>query len=599
MRTVNKPTPTASPVLLRRLIRDYLRPHFGRVALAMVCMGIAAAMTASLAKLIEPMMTRIFAASTEAALLPVAFGVMLAFAMRGASTYAHSVIMNDVGQRIVAEIQRQTFGHLVEADLVFFHKNPAGSLISSMISDIGIMRTAVAEVLTSFGRSSLTLIFLIAVMFQKDWRLALVCFAVFPLSGIYVSRLGRRLRRISGNTQAELAVFSTFLNQVFQSMRHVKAYGMERFEAGRAEVRITELYNLAHKVFRVSSLSQPVSEILSGFATLGLILYGGHEVFKGRLTPGGLFTFIGAFFFAYEPLKRAAKLNGVLQTGLAAAERVFNLIDQRPTLVDAPAAQPLALNKAAIRLENVGFSYDGDRQALSDFTIDVPAGQTVALVGPSGAGKSTILNLIPRFYEVTQGRIMIDGQDIRDVTLASLRQNMALVSQDVSLFDDTVTANILYGRLGASEAEIVEAAKAAAAHEFILNMPQGYNTKIGDNGVLLSGGQRQRLAIARAMLRDAPILLLDEATSALDAESERIVQTALKTLRTGRTTIVIAHRLSTVIDADIIYVMEEGRVAESGSHAALIDRGGLYSRLYGLQAQSFGPDIRITEDASS
>ena len=594
MATLNKPSQTASAVLIRRLVRCYLRPHFGRVGIAMACMGVAAAMTEALAKLIEPMMTRIFEASTEAALLPVAFGVLLAFAFRGASTYAHSVIMNDVGQRIVAEIQRETFGHLVEADLVFFHRNPAGSLISSMINDIGIMRTAVAEVLTSFGRSSLTLIFLIGVMFQKDWRLALVCFAVFPISGIYVSRLGRRLRRISGNTQAELATFSIFLNQVFQSMRHVKAYGMEQFEAARAQIRIQQLYDLAHKVFRVSSLSQPVSEILSGFATLGLILYGGHEVFAHRLTAGGLFTFIGAFFFAYEPLKRAAKLNGVLQTGLAAAERVFNLLDQKPALVDSPTAQPLVLKKASLRFEAVSFSYDGEREALADFSIDVPAGKTVALVGPSGAGKSTVLNLIPRFYEVNSGRVLIDGQDVRDVTFASLRQAMALVSQDVSLFDDTVAANILYGRQGATEDDIVAAAKAAAAHEFIVNMPLGYNTKIGDNGVLLSGGQRQRLAIARAMLRDAPILLLDEATSALDAESERIVQAALKTLRAGRTTIVIAHRLSTVIDADTIYVMENGRVVESGSHAELIDKGGLYSRLYGLQSQGFNDAERIT-----
>jgi subfamily B ATP-binding cassette protein MsbA len=324
--------------------------------------------------------------------------------------------------------------------------------------------------------------------------------------------------------------------------------------------------------------------MLSGIAIVTLILYGGHEVIAGHRTAGQLFSFITAFLLAYEPLKRAGKLNGVMQTGLAAAERVFALIDLEPALKDAPAARPLDLKTPSVRLDAVTFAYHAGREALDAVTIDVPAGSTVALVGPSGAGKSTILNLIPRFYDVQAGKVLVGEHDVRDVTLSSLRHSMALVSQDVSLFDDTVAANILYGRADATREEVIEAARAAAAHDFIMGLPRGYETTIGENGVMLSGGQRQRLSIARAMLRNAPILLLDEATSALDAESERVVQAALKRLRQGRTTIVIAHRLSTVIDADIIYVMEAGRVVETGAHAELLNKGGLYSRLYGMQA---------------
>ncbi len=577
---------TSSAVLLKRLIRTFLRPYFGRIAVAAVFMALASGMTAGLSELMQPMIDRIFNNRDETALLPVGLGVMGAFVLRGFSTYSHSVIMNDVGQRIVADIQRLTFGHFMRADLMFFHHHPAGELISRLTSDVGVMRTAVAEVLTSFGRSTLTLMFLLGVMFQQDWRLAILSFAVFPAAGYFVARLGKRMRRISGNTQAELATFSSLLNQVFQSMRHVKAYGMEAFEQERAGKGIERLYHLTHKVFRVGALSQPITEALSGIAIVTLVTYGGHQVIIGHKTQGQFFSFITAFLLAYEPLKRSAKLNGVLQTGLASAERIFDMIDIAPTLMDKPDAPALLLPHASLRLENVSFSYEQGRDALTQVTIDVPAGRTVALVGPSGAGKSTVLNLIPRFYDVHKGRVMVGGSDVRDVTMSSLRGCMSLVSQDVALFDDTIAANILYGRSDASEQEIVEAAQVAAAHDFIMGMPRGYQTRIGENGAMLSGGQRQRLSIARAMLRNAPILLLDEATSALDADSERAVQTGLRRLREGRTTIVIAHRLSTVIDSDIIYVMDQGRVAEKGSHAELLRNGGLYSRLYGLQASS-------------
>jgi subfamily B ATP-binding cassette protein MsbA len=570
--------------LVGRLVRTFLRPYFPRLALAIVFMAIAAATPAIQSELMQRIVDDVFTKHDQSKLVPVALAVFLVFLARGVSVYINSVTMNDIGQRIVADIQRMTFRHLMFADMAFYHRTPSGELISRMTSDIGMMRTAVAEVLTSMIRSTLTLLFLIYVMFQKDWELALISFSVFPLAGVFVSRLGKRMRRISGSTQAELASFSSLLSEVFQSMRHVKAYGMEGFEVERAGLKIDRLYHLTHRIFRVSAISQPISELLSGLAIVTLVLYGGHEVIAGHRTPGQLFAFITAFLLAYEPLKRAGKLNGVMQTGLASAERVFALIDLEPALKDAPDAVKLELRTPSLKLDRVSFGYGSAREALSDVTIDVPAGKTVALVGPSGAGKSTVLNLIPRFYDVGQGAVMVSGQDVRRVTLESLRGSMALVSQDVALFDDTVMANIRYGREGASDAEVESAARSAAAHEFIMGLPNGYQTMIGENGVTLSGGQRQRLSIARAMLRDAPILLLDEATSALDARSERAVQAALKQLRQGRTTLVIAHRLSTIMDADLIYVMEEGKVVENGTHAELLRRDGLYRRLYGLQS---------------
>ena len=586
-------TDTNSFALLRRLMKTYMRPHIGRLGIAAFFMATGAAMTASLAELMQPVINDVLTAKNGAALLPVSLAIFGAFMLRGASTYFNSVIMNDIGQRVVSRIQLENFEHFMHSDLTFFHRHSSGELISRMTSDIEKMRYAVAEVPTNFGRSTLTLIFLIGVMFQKDWKLAIIAIIIFPIAGMFVSRLGKRIRKVSGNNQGAIAAFSGFMGQVFQSMRHVKAYGMEATESAKANDRIQTIYRLTHKIFRISALSQPITEFLSGIVVGALIYYGGHQVITGHTSSGALLSFITAFLLAYDPIKRGAKLNGVLQTGLASAQRVFSLLDAAPSVVDAADAHALQMSQPTVLLQNVTFSYEADRPALIDATIEVPAGKTVALVGPSGAGKSTVLNLIPRFYDIDSGAVMIGGEDVRTLTASSLRAVMALVSQDVSLFDDTVAANILYGRQGATQAEIIEAAKAAAAHDFIMTMPRGYETMIGENGVMLSGGQRQRLAIARAMLRDAPILLLDEATSALDAESERAVQAGLKRLRQGRTTIVIAHRLSTVMDADIIYVMDRGRIAETGSHGDLINRGGLYNRLYGLQAASGAGDILV------
>jgi subfamily B ATP-binding cassette protein MsbA len=420
-------------------------------------------------------------------------------------------------------------------------------------------------------------------MFYQDWVLALIAFVAFPLAIRPIVAIGRRMRRISVNTQVEMGQVTTLLNQTFQGARHVKAYGMEAYEEHRAATLFERVYQIVDRATRARARAGPMMEALGGAAIALVIFYGGHQVITGARTPGAFFSFISALLLAYQPVKSLASLNVSLQEGLAAAQRVFEILDIQPAIRDRPDAKPLRVAGGEVQFDNVRFGYHPGAVALDGISLTVPAGSTVALVGPSGAGKSTLLNLLPRFYDLDAGRIVIDGQPIDAVTLASLRGAIALVSQEVSLFDDTVRANIAYGRFGASEAEIEAAASAAAADGFIRELPQGYDTLVGEHGVRLSGGQRQRIAIARAMLKDAPILLLDEATSALDNEAERQVQTALRSLMRGRTTLVIAHRLSTIIDADLICVMDRGRIVETGRHAQLLARRGLYARLYETQ----------------
>ena len=569
--------------LVRRLVTEFLRPHLGKLILAFAAMGIVAGATAANAWMMQPLMDKVFVEHDERLLLLIPGAVIVLALIKGLGGYYQSVRMTTIGQRIVADIQLKVFARLMRADLAYFHANPAGTLISRFITDASLLRGCATNILAGIGKEAVTAIFLIALMFYQDWLLAAIASIAFPLAFRPLQRIGKRMRRVSANTQVELGQFMTLLNQTFQGARYVKAYGMEGYEMSRAQRIIESIYRLVEKAQRARSVSSPLMETLGGVAVALVILYGGHQVLNGAQTPGAFFSFVAALLLAYQPLKTVAGLNASLQEGLAAAQRVFTVLDIEPEIYDRTGAQPLQIKGGEVRFDDVRFAYEVGAQALRGVTLEIPAGKTVALVGASGAGKSTIMNLIPRFYDANDGAVLVDGQDIRTVTLASLRAAIGLVSQEVSLFDDTVRANIAYGRFGASEDDIVAAAKAAAADEFIRALPQGYDTMVGEHGVKLSGGQRQRLSIARAMLKNAPILLLDEATSALDTESERQVQTALKTLMEGRTTLVIAHRLSTVIEADIIYVVDSGRVVERGTHAELLRRDGTYARLHALQ----------------
>jgi subfamily B ATP-binding cassette protein MsbA len=572
-----------SAALVWRLARDFMRPHAKPVVLAFILMGLAAGSTAGRAWLMQPVLDRIFVAR-EASLLLLIAGAAFALALvKGLADYGATVLMIRVGQRVIADVQIALFARLMRADLAYFHANPSGTLIARFTSDAILLRSAAANIIAGIGKDAVTVVFLVGVMFYQDWLLALVSFFVFPLAIRPIVAIGRRIRRVTANTQAEIGQFTTLLSQTFQGARHVKAYGMEEYEERRAVGLIERLFALIDRGTRTRSRTSPMMETLGGMAISVVILYGGHQVISGARTPGALFSFITALLLAYQPLKSLANLNASLQEGLAAAQRIFEVLDVEPAIRDVPGARALRIAGGEIRFDKVSFGYVPGLVAIDGISLTIPAGHTVALVGPSGAGKSTILNLIPRFFDVGTGCITIDGQDVRSVTVASLRGAIALVAQEVSLFDDTVRANIAYGRFGASTAEIEEAARAAAADAFIRELPNGYNTVVGEHGVRLSGGQRQRIAIARAMLKNAPILLLDEATAALDSEAERQVQRALSALIRGRTTLVIAHRLSTIQRADLIYVIDHGQIVEIGQHAELLTQGGLYARLYAMQ----------------
>ncbi|MCH8155175.1 MAG: ATP-binding cassette domain-containing protein [Proteobacteria bacterium] len=595
--------------LVKRLFREYVRPLMARIVAALLCMVVVAVSTAAFTQIIKPIVDDVFMNRQEEMLLPLALVAFAVFTAKGFAAYGQAVLMSYVGLRIVADMQRNLYERVIGADLAFFNRTSPGELIARFINDINLLRNSISNTLVGLGKDSLTTLALVGVLFYEDWRLALIAVAVFPTAIFPIVRIGRRMRKVSDRTQAQVGQLTTLLDETFQGVRYVKAYAMEAYENVRAGRAIEAVFGLHYKGARTRSALHPIMEVLGGLAIVAVILYGGSQVIAGTKAPGSFFAFITALLLAYEPVKRLARLNANLQEGLAAAVRVFALLDREPEIRDAPQAAPLKVEGGAITFQNVTFSYDaagshdaGSHDAVSPalhrIDLEIPAGKTVALVGPSGAGKSTIMNLIPRLYDVDEGRVTIDGQDLRAVTLASLRAQIALVSQEILLFDDTIRANIAYGRPGASEAEIAAAAATAGADDFIAELPQGLDTPVGVRGESLSGGQRQRIAIARATLKNAPILLLDEATSSLDSESERQVQQALAQLMAGRTTLVIAHRLSTVINADIIYVIEAGRMVESGTHAELLRRAGTYARLYALQfAQEVAQEVAQEETA--
>ncbi len=567
-----------------RVWKTWLRPQWKRVVLALSLMAMVAGLTSTYPILIQHAIDLLSGQSEPIVPMPVLLGVVLgAVTAKAITLYIQTVVTSSVVLRVLQGMQNAMFGHLLRADLARMHREATGRFLSRFTNDVNFVRDALTRVLTNAGRDLLTVIALLGAMIYLDWILTLLVLVVYPLAIVPVARLGKRMRRVSADAQAYLGDMTALLNESLSGARMVKTYGLEDYERDRAGNVFEGVYRWTMRIVRGRAAVDPTMEVVGGIAIVGVLAFGFWRQQTGTGTVGELMGFISALLIAAPSARALGTLSVVLQEGLAAVQRVFMLIDEEPTILNKPDAKPLTLTDGRVTFDKVGFAYETDAPALRDFTLDVAPGATVALVGPSGAGKTTVINLIPRLYDAGSGRVVIDGQDVKDVTLESLRAKIALVSQDVTLFNDTVRANIAFGRLDATDAEIREAARVAAADEFIANMADGYDTVVGDKGVKLSGGQRQRIALARAVLRDAPILLLDEATSALDAESERKVQDALEKLRKGRTTIVIAHRLATVRDADMICVMDRGRAVEQGSHDELVAADGLYARLCRMQ----------------
>ncbi|WP_208642241.1 ABC transporter ATP-binding protein [Methylobacterium terrae] len=568
--------------LLTRLWRDWLRPHAGTLAIVLALIAVIGAATGFYPTLIKAAFDAFDAKDAGA----LAYGPVLVIAVtavRGFALLGQTVLTNRVVTRIEADMQAALYGHMIEQDLAQLGRESPASLTQRFTTDFAFIKEALTRISTVLLRDVAMLIALVCAMVWMDPWLTLVAGVTVPFVAGPIARIGKKLRRVSTSTQEQVGATASLISESLAGARVAKTYGLEGYLKGRTRDALDEVRRLKMKAANARGRLDPLLEIGGGLAVAGVLAFIGHRILSGEKTVGDFTGYVAALLLAAQPARALGNLNAILQEALAALSRTFALMDEAPTIREKPGAPALRIAGGEVRFEGVRFRYRDDAPALEGIDLVVPAGRTTALVGRSGSGKSTLLSLVPRLYDVGEGRVRIDGQDVRDVTLASLRRAVAVVSQEVVLFDDTVARNIAFGREGASRDEIEAAARAAAAHDFIAAKADGYEFRVGPAGNRLSGGERQRIALARAFLRDAPILLLDEATSALDAESEQLVQAALTRLMRGRTTLVIAHRLSTVRDADLIVAMEGGRVAETGSHAALIARGGTYARLHRLQ----------------
>ena len=571
---------TGSQILIR-LFKDSIKPYTVRLFSSLFFMVIIALATGATAWLLDPAIDKIFLDKDESMLLLIPIAIILTLFIKSVATYIQIILLNGVAQNIIADTQIKLFKKIINADLAWLHKIHSAKIISNFLYDVTLLQDSVSSSLANGVKDILTLICLVGVMYYQDWQLATISIIAFPLVGVLTRRLGKRIKKASTETQEETGVLASILSENLDGTRIVKAYQQETQEIEKLSKSVFRRMQKILKGINARGAASPFAEFLAGFGIAGALYYAGLRGLQGELALNEFVSFLGAMMLAFQPLRRLAQINATLQEGFAAAIRVFGLLDQKSYINEKPGASDLSLSKSDISFENVTLSYEGQKNsALKEINLKIPHGKTTALVGPSGSGKSSILNLIPRFYDPDTGSVKIDNQDIKELSIASVRSSIALVSQEPILFDMSIHDNILYGKPDSPDNEVIKAAKAAAADEFINELPDKYKTVVGEKGYSLSGGQKQRISIARAFLKDAPILLLDEATSSLDTESEHLVQKAISILMKDRTTLVIAHRLSTIINSDQIIVLDSGKVTETGTHEELLNKDGVYKKLY-------------------
>lgn len=567
--------------IYKRLL-TYLSPYTVRLAWSVVFMGITSAMISLQAYIVQPVLDNVFLNKNMTLLFFLPPALMVVVILKGAAAYARDYLMGYIGQRIVNDMRDQLYSHLTSLSFSFYTRTPTGVLISGIINDVNLVQGALTTAPSRLVQGLITMAALTVYIIYKDWRLAAFSVVVLPLLGIAISRFSKRFRQASTQMQEQYGGLTTHIHETISGIRIVKAFGMESYENRRFAERNKGLFNSLMRAIKTNAISHPIMEVITTLGISMVILIGGYWIIQGRMTVGEFFSFMAALYFLYRPIKELNAVNSMIQAGVAAATRIFEVIDTQPEIRNRQGAGIVSRDFRTIEFRNLAFKYE-DEMVLKDINLTVQTGEMVALVGRSGGGKTTFVNLIPRFYDVTGGSILIDGRDIRDLSIESLRALTAIVTQQTFLFNDTVKNNIAYGDTNKQFDDIVRAARSAYAEDFISALPMGYDTVIGESGVKLSGGQRQRIAIARALLKNAPILILDEATSSLDTQSEREVQNALDTLMKGRTSFVIAHRLSTIMNADRIIVLKDGGIVEQGGHEDLLARGGEYKSLYEQQ----------------